>query len=91
MAQKVCVDCLDHANRCPNKCDVRFCFSKVSDFVDWMVDPSNSHFIFIAHNAKGYDSYMIINELQKRKTTTDAKIETNVNGTKVMYMKFRDI
>lgn len=89
MAQKVCELCLD-SERCTN-CQKQIIFYNIGDFVDWMLAIENHHYIFIAHNAKGYDSHMIINELQKRKIPRDSKIDVTVNGTKILLLAFRKI
>ena len=92
MAQKVSKECIDVYPDCTcEDCTTKIIYYNISDFVDWMLSQSNDHCIFIAHNSKGYDAYMIISELQKRKIPTDANIAATVNGTKVMYFKFRKI
>ena len=90
MAQRICKSCLDLDTLC-DFCNTKIIHNNIGDFVDWMLDPINSNFSFIAHNSKAYDSYMIINEFQKRVVPCDTKIVTNVNGTKILYLKFRDI
>jgi hypothetical protein len=56
-----------------------------------MLSSVNQHFIFIAHNAKSFDSYPIIREFQKRLIPTDAEMSVTTGGNKLLGIKFRDV
>ena len=56
-----------------------------------MLQEEQENYIFIAHNAKGFDSHFIINEFQKREIPTDQNLEAIVDGTKIMGIYFRKI
>jgi hypothetical protein len=92
MAQRVCRDCIDKETRC-FECVKRIVYYNISDFVDFMLRKKNEYYIFIAHNAKGYDSQFIINEFQKRNIPTDGnkEISATLDGTKLMGLFYRKI
>jgi hypothetical protein len=90
MAQKVCSGCINDSKRCQS-CDKKIIKYNISEFVDWMLSKENNNYIFIAHNAKGFDAQFIINEFQKRLIPTDQEMNVTLEGTKLLGVKFRKI
>jgi len=53
------------------------------DFGRWLIDKQHRDFTVIAHNAKAYDNYFILNYLLKEKIAP----QVIFNGTKALYMR----
>ena len=90
IAQKVCLNCRDSLKRCM-KCSEKFVCYNIQDFVKFMLKEENNHYIFIAHNGKGYDNHFIISEILKNKMMHENKLSCIMNGTKIQGMFFRNI
>lgn len=90
MAQRICKSCIDKDKKC-EFCDQKLIYTNISDFVDFMLSDSCNGYIFIAHNAKGYDNHFVINEFQKRKIPTDTEVRVIAIGTKLIGVYYRGI
>jgi hypothetical protein len=90
ISQRICNSCVDEPRRCQN-CEGMVMHENIKDYVDWMLSTVNKNFIFIAHNAKSFDSYPLIKEFQKRLIPTDSEMSVVTDGNKLMQIKFRDI
>ncbi len=69
-----------------NLCVVKKLYSEEThDFVAWTL--TCKHARFIAHNAAGYDSWLIFHSIVKQKMGKDNKTrDLKINGSKIMSM-----
>ena len=86
MAKRVCKNCYD--NKSCRLCNHKYKFDNIADFVAWLKADSNKDFIWYAHNAKGYDTQFILNELYNNTLPTDSKINVITNGSKIMELRY---
>ena len=90
-----CSDCMDsgntvqHCERC-GPCDNRHVTfegpNTVIEFSKWLFSPENHESIAIAHNAKAYDSYFLLNHLVSIGITP----QVILNGGKIISLKTLD-
>lgn len=64
-----------------------FHFKNPDDFCKWLISREHRGYTVIAHNARSYDLYFIINYCMKN----CIKPETIYNGCKIMYMTIRGL
>lgn len=91
----VCNECVDTIEQyavqaCTGLCGNRLkIFNTVSEFMDWLLANTQwlYHYVFLAHNLKGYDSYPILEECVRRAV----KPECVYQGAKVMKMNIQGV
>ena len=88
MAKRLCKICQINKTLC-NKCNVKYEFESIKDFVKWVLMKENKNFIFISHNGKNYDNYFVKRYLQKCRRAREGNINALLNGSKVMSFSFR--
>jgi hypothetical protein len=88
MAKRVCLACYNGAPTC-NMCDYKYKFENIADFVSWLKAEGNKNFIWFAHNAKGYDSQFVLNELYNNTLPNDPKISVITNGAKILEIRYK--
>ena len=90
VAQKLCLKCenLYMSQRCKS-CQEVYYFDNIDDYCDWALKQKNT--IQIAHNMQGYDGLFIYKYIIDNLCPFDSVPETIVNGTKLIYMSFREI
>ncbi len=92
MAKRVCLTCYEGKSSCICRpCSEKYKFDNIQDFVAFLKAPANAHFIWYAHNAKGYDSQFILNELHTQHKIKDPKIKVITNGTKILEIRYKSI
>jgi len=91
MAKRRCTNCLNVYNISSicSECNLKYEFTKIEDFISWILNEKNKNFIFISHNGKNYDHYFVMRYLQKSKTIRDTNVSAITNGKKIMSFEFR--
>ena len=67
-----------------------FKFLNNISFCEWLFSNSNSGYIAIAHNMKGYDGIFLLQCIVKSHVSMYSKPEMILNGTKILSLKYRD-
>ena len=78
----LCTNCTEPCPRCP--LITRHVFHEARDFFVWLYDKRYKDFTCVAHNAKGFDAYFVLDYLVSQSVRPQRIL---FNGTKLMYME----
>jgi hypothetical protein len=87
IAKRVCLKCYNGGSGC-TPCSQKYVFYNIADFVSWLKAHDNKEFIWFAHNASGFDSQFVLEEIYKHILPTDTALSIIKNGGKILELKF---
>lgn len=87
-ALKLCIECINNKSCLSKKCG-RFEFQSNDSFCEWLFSQTN--YIAIAHNLKGYDGVFIMNYIIRNLLPIDPRPSVVVNGSKILSIRFKKV
>jgi len=88
IAKQVCSSCLDEADANCNDCCKKIFYTNDA-FCEWLF--TQTDYIALAHNLKGYDGIFIVNYILRAFLSIDSMPTFLFNGTKVLSIQFRNV